>query len=58
MLIIPALKKLRLEDCCKFKASQGHKVSARLAWDYRVRPCLNTFHYRVADMTDVIKYKY
>lgn len=31
--IIPAFRKLRQEDCSKFKASLGYKVNSRPAWD-------------------------
>jgi hypothetical protein len=56
MFVIPALKKLRLGDCCKFKVNWGHKMMARLAWVHRVILRLNTLHHKVVDMTDQTKY--
>lgn len=31
--VIPAFRKLRQEDCSKFKASLGYIVNSRPAWD-------------------------
>lgn len=56
MFVIPALKKLRPGDRCKFKANRGHKMMARLAWVHRVILRLNTLHHKVVDMTDQTKY--
>lgn len=47
MLVIPALKKLRLEDCCKFKVNLGQRIK---------RLCFNTLHHKAVGMTDKTKH--
>lgn len=41
MLVIPALGKLRQEDCQEFKASIGYVLNTGIARTIRARPCVN-----------------
>jgi hypothetical protein len=40
--IIPALERLRQEDCLEFEARLGYKMNFRPTPGYKVRPCLKT----------------
>lgn len=54
MLVIPALGKLRQEDCQEFKASIGYVLNTGIARTIRARPCVNKTKKGVAQLYKII----